>query len=170
MSGVRLIPGISFSSPVHFVVTFCFCWSNSIPVGPALTRLGSFRLELLPKQNNYTKDQNGPCDPFDEVGRTSKPFEVSLHRRPPANLRISLASGASFPSKLRITAASIASGCIRSRSNSCPARSANSVRKASCVRPLPSLKGWIAFSSAMKCAALPRKRPPIQASEMLLLP
>ena len=42
---------------------------------------------------------------------------------------------------------------MRLRSSGWPALSARRCRKLSCARPFPSLKGWIAFSSARKSAA-----------------
>jgi hypothetical protein len=67
------------------------------------------------------------------------------------------ASGFSFPPKLATVALNIACGSRPSSSSRCPACSASAIRKDSCVRPFPSRNGWMAFSSARKCAAFPAK-------------
>lgn len=66
---------------------------------------------------------------------------------------ISSASSRSLPWKLRIIAARNVSGSNLSSAKGWPACAASIAVNASCVRPLPSRKGWIAFNAARKWAA-----------------
>ncbi len=67
--------------------------------------------------------------------------------------RISASRGSIFPEKLEIIAGKKVSLRTKVRSIECLAASARTARKDVCVRPFPSRKGCIAFSSAVKFAA-----------------